>query len=97
VANAINQLNDSINGFDLRRLILYVGPENIERNKGNSVEVVLYVRQCLEKGNVVVFYKGMRIYKLKYRMVKDHVMSTIKIYFEDDINYAFSYFGYINW
>ncbi|MEI7979960.1 MAG: hypothetical protein WCI53_14015 [Bacteroidota bacterium] len=95
--NAINQLRDSNNGFDFRRLVLYVGPENIERNKGNSVEVELYVRQQLEKGNVAVFYKGDRIYKLKYRMVKDNVMSTIKIYFDDDTNFVFSYFGYINW
>ncbi len=93
----IYQLKEAENGFDLRQLVLYVGPENVVRNKGNSVEVELFVRNALEKGDAVVFYKGQRVFKLNKRIVADYVMSNIKIYFEDDKNYAFNYIGHINW
>lgn len=93
----IHQLKNAENTVDLRQVVLYLGPENAERNKGNSVEVELFVRNALENGNAAVFYKNQRVFKLTKRTVKDYVMSNIKIYFEDDSNYAFSYFGYINW
>ncbi len=94
---AINQLIEAESGFDLWRLVLYVGSENAEQNKGNSVDVEIIVRKALEKGDAAVFYKGQRIFKLYKRIVADSVMSNIKIYFEDDKNYAFSYIGHINW
>lgn len=95
--NAIDQLSNNPYGFDFRSLALYVGPENAERNRGNSVEVESYVKQQLEEGKAVVFYKGQRIYQLKCLVVKDYVMSTIRIYFDDEENCAFNYFGYIHW
>jgi hypothetical protein len=94
---AINQIDTTENGFDLRQLILYIGPENSESNKGNSEIVELYLRMAIENGNASVFYRGKRIFKLKKLILNDYVMSTIKIYFDDDKNYVFSYFGHINW
>jgi hypothetical protein len=94
---AINQLDTTENGFDLRQLILYIGPENSDRNKGNSDIVELYVRMAVENGNAPVFYRGKRIFKLKKLIINSYVMSEIKIYFDDDKNYLFSYFGHINW
>lgn len=94
---AINQIDTSENGFNLRQLILYIGPENSERNKGNSDIVELYVRMAVENGNAPVFYRGERIFKLKKLILNSYVMSEIKIYFDDDKNYLFSYFGHINW
>ena len=94
---AINQIDTTENGFNLRQLILYIGPENSERNKGNSDIVELYVRMAVENGNAPVFYRGERIFKLKKRIINSYVMSEIKIYFDDEKNYLFSYFGHINW
>lgn len=94
---AINQINTTKGGFDLRQLAVYVGTENTQRNNGNSAEVELYVRGELEKGNAAVFYRGQRIYKLNKRTISDVVLSTIKIYFDDVENFVFSYFGYIHW
>lgn len=94
---AINQIDTNENGFDLRQLILYIGPENSERNKGNSEIVELYLRMSVENGNATVFYRGKRIFKLKKLILNDYIMSTIKIYFDDDKNYLFSYYGHINW
>jgi hypothetical protein len=94
---AINQLSEAENGVDLRKLVLYFGQENSELNSGNSAYVEQFVRNALEAGNAIVFYKDQRIYKLTKRTIIDAVMSTIKIYAEDEKNYAFSYFGYINW
>ena len=94
---AINQIDTTENGFDLRQLILYIGPENSERNKGNSEIVELYLRNAIENGNASVFYRGKRIFKLKKLIINTYVMSEIKIYFDDDKSYVFSYFGHINW
>ena len=94
---AINQIDTTENGFDLRQLILYIGPENSERNKGNSEIVELYLRNSVENGNATVFYQGKRIFKLKKRILNDYIMSTIKIYFDDEKSYVFSYYGHINW
>ncbi len=94
---ALIKVKEIDSSFNLRSLVVYTGYENAERNKGNSAEIEAYVRQLLEKGQVVVYYKGQRVFKLKKRVVKDIVMSTINIYYDDDKNYAFFYFGYINW
>lgn len=93
----LNQLKAAKHGFDLRKLVLYVGIENIEYNKGNSVEIELFVRSKLEKGEAIVHYKGQRINKINKVTYADLVMSTIKMYYDDENNFAFSYFGYINW
>jgi hypothetical protein len=94
---ALIQVKEIDSSFNLRSLVVYTGYENAERNKGNSAEIEAYVRQLLENGQAVVYYKGQRVFKLKKRVVKDIVMSTINIYYDDDKNYAFFYFGYINW
>lgn len=94
---AIKQVKEINSNFDLRSLVVYIGPENAERNKGNSTELETYARTLLENGEAVVYYKGRRVFKLKRRVVYDIVMSTIHIYYDDDKNYAFFYFGHINW
>ncbi len=95
--NAINQFRYIQGGFDLRNLVIYAGIDKAELNNGNSDDVELYVRKLAESGNVAIFYKGQRIYKLNCIIIKDYVMSTITIYYEDEKNYVFSYFGHINW
>lgn len=94
---ALIQVKEIDSSFNLRSLVVYTGYDNAERNKGNSAEIETYVRQLVENGQAVVYYKGQRVFKLKKRVVNDIVMSTINIYYDDDKNYAFFYFGYINW
>ena len=94
---ALIQVKEIDSSLNLRSLVVYIGYENAERNKGNSAEIETYVRQLVENGQAVVYYKGQRVFKLKTRVVKDIIMSTINIYYDDDKNYAFFYFGYINW
>jgi hypothetical protein len=94
---ALIQVKAIDSSFNLRSLVVYTGYDNAERNKGNSAEIEAYVRQLVENGQAVVYYKGQRVFKLKRRVVTDIVMSTIDIYYDDDKNYAFFYFGHINW
>lgn len=94
---ALIQVKEIDSSFNLRSLVVYIGYDNAERNKGNSAEIETYVRQLVENGQAVVYYKDQRVFKLKKRVVNDMVMSTINIYYDDDENYAFFYFGYINW
>ena len=93
----LNQLKAAKHGLDLRKLVLYVGLDNIEYNKGSSTAIELFVRSKLEKGEAIVHYKGQRINKMNIVTYADLVMSTIKMYYDDENNFAFSYFGYINW
>ncbi len=94
---AINELKAAQSGFDLRKLVLYIAPESEERNKGNSPDVELYVRQLIERGEAVVYYKGKRILILNKRILSDYIMSNIILYFDDEKNCAFSYIGHLNW
>jgi len=94
---ACNQLKAARNGFDLRQLVVYIGPENGERNKGNSQDVEVYVRTALERGQVAAYYKGQRVFTLHKVIYSNVVMSYIRIFFEDARNCAFAYTGTINW
>lgn len=96
-STAIHLLREAKEGFDLGQLVLYVGLDNSLRDVGHAVELDLYVRSYVEKGNVAIYYKGQRIYALKCRVVSDVVMSTINLYYDDDKNSLFQYYGYINW
>jgi hypothetical protein len=96
-STAIHQLREGKEGFDLRQLVLYVGLDNSLRDAGHGIELELYVRSYVEKGNVAIYYKGQRIDTLKCRVVSDVVMSTINLYYDDDKNSLFQYYGYINW
>lgn len=97
LSTAQKKLKSDTNGIDLRKISLYCGPENEELNKGNSYEIESLVKNALEKGEAMVYYKGSRIDKLQKKTDGDYVMSVVKIYFDDEINPAFSYYGYIRW
>lgn len=94
---ASNQLKMAGHGFDLRKLVLYIGPDNEEQNKGNSYTVDMLIRQSVEKGNAVLFYKGKRIFTLQKQVYSDYMMSNIKIYYNQSDNCAYNYTGHINW
>lgn len=97
LSTAQKKLKSDTNGIDLRKIALYFGPENDYLNKGNSYEIESLVKNALEKGEAMVYYKGSRIDKLQKKTDGDYVMSVVKIYFDDETNPAFSYYGYIRW
>lgn len=94
---AINELKDAVNGYDLKQLVVYIGPDNEAQNKGNSSTVDVLVRQSVENGNVVVYYKGKRIHSLHKLVQWDAVMSAIRIYHSQRDDCAYNYIGHVNW
>jgi hypothetical protein len=61
---AINKMESAVDSFDLKSLVVYEGLEDVSQNTGNSRVVERYVKQVVEQGNAIVFYKGQRIYTL---------------------------------
>jgi hypothetical protein len=63
---AIEQLQKAPHGFDLRKLIVYLGPNSSNQNSTYSVVVESRVKLMLFSGNAVVYFKGKRIDSLQY-------------------------------
>jgi hypothetical protein len=61
---AVHQLEKANNGFGLNTLIIYEGRDNQKQNVGNSAIVERYLKQLVEQGKAIVYYKEMRIYTL---------------------------------
>ena len=61
---AVHQLEKANNGFGLNTLIIYEGRDNQKQNVGNSTIVERYLKQLVEQGKAIVYYKEMRIYTL---------------------------------
>jgi hypothetical protein len=61
---AATQTEEAKDGFDLQTLILYEGRENLNQNNGNSRILVSFIKQQVEQGKALVFYKGEPIFKL---------------------------------
>jgi hypothetical protein len=61
---AATQLEQATNGFDLKTLIIYEGTENSSRNLEDSRILESYIKQRVEQGKDLVFFKGKRIFTL---------------------------------
>ena len=61
---AATQLEQAANGFDLKTLIIYEGIENSNRNLEDFAILESYLKQRVEQGKAMVFFKGKRIYTL---------------------------------
>ncbi len=61
---ALQQFKKADEGFDLRKLIIYEGIKNSNQNNGNSSILERYIKQLVEQGKAIVFYKGQLIFKL---------------------------------
>jgi hypothetical protein len=57
-------LEQAANGFDLKTLIIYEGIENSNRNLEDCAIIESYLKQRVEQGKALVFFKGKRIYTL---------------------------------
>lgn len=91
---AANQLKNAQQGFNLRKLILYDGPNLNQSNVGNSQVVLKFIKDLFYKGKTVVYYKGERIYTFKIQSI--NIGETIldqgtetSIYVDDVNNYLF--------
>ena len=61
---AATQLEQAANGFDLKTLIIYEGIEHPNRNLEDSRILESYIKQRVEQGKDLVFFKGKRIFTL---------------------------------
>lgn len=94
---ALTQLQSAEHGFDLRQLVLYIGPDNPGQNKGNSATVETFIRQMTERGEAVVYYKEKRIYTLQKQVEWDSIMSVVWMFYENKSDAAFQFIGHLNW
>jgi hypothetical protein len=86
-------LNNGDDGFDLRSIVLYYGPDNIQQNTGNSIIVELIIRQLVERGAAAVYYKGNRIYNLQKQILSDDFRAIINVYYDQPDDSIFLYVG----
>lgn len=61
---AAKQLEEAANGFNLKNLIIYEGVENSNRNLEDFAILKSYLKQRVEQGKAIVFFKGERIFTL---------------------------------
>lgn len=61
---AATQTEEAKDGFDLQKLTLYEGRENLNQNNSNSKLLESFIKQQVEQGKALVFYKGERVFKL---------------------------------
>ena len=64
---AARQLEQAANGFDLKTLNIYEGIENSKRNMEDFAILERYLKQRVEQGKAIVYYKGVQIYTLCYQ------------------------------
>ncbi|MBK9401467.1 MAG: hypothetical protein IPN36_11605 [Bacteroidetes bacterium] len=99
---AVEEIEKAKNGFDLRNLIVYYGPEVDTLNVGNSKIVESYIMQCVRNGAAAVFYKGKRVFTFKHRYettgkeILDHGYE-IRMYFDDPGNWLFKDHHHLGW
>ena len=84
---AYNQLKTSRSTFDLKKIVVYIGPENKEQNRGNSGLIDLYLKRLVFAGNAIVYYKGRQIYTLQVSEQADSgtMFSSVTKIFYDSI------------
>lgn len=93
----MKQLKNETNGFDLRCIVLYIGPENEKQNQGNSTIIEKLLEKWVEDDNAIVFYKDEQITTLKKEIQSDYVITIIKVYYKENEDYLFNYVANIRW
>jgi hypothetical protein len=104
---AATQTEEAKDGFDLQSLILYEGRENQNQNNGNSRILVSFIKQQVEQGTALVFYKGERVFKLcctsklrdegiTFSEILNRGYETI-IFFDQPENYLFYDYSNMGW
>jgi hypothetical protein len=99
-ANLIEQANID---FDLRTLIIYNGIEDKSQNIGNSTVVRNHLKQLLEGGSAIVFYKGKQISTLQCKAEFKDLGGILysgyetRTYFDDTENCIFTEYVHMGW
>jgi hypothetical protein len=100
---AADQLENGSDKMDLRTLILYNGTEDMRQNNGSSTIVANEVKQLVEKGNAIVYYKGKRIFTLQCTSelinqndMLNHGYET-RIFYDDKENCIFKDYRIMGW
>lgn len=100
---AADQLENGNDQMDLRTLILYNGTEDIRQNNGSSTIVGNAVKQLVEQGKAIVYYKGKRIFTLQYSSelinqndILNHGYET-RIFYDDKENCIFRDYQIMGW
>ena len=89
--------------MNLRTLILYNGTEDIRQNNGSSTIVGNAVKQLVEQGKAIVYYKGKRIFTLQRSSelinqndILNHGYET-RIFYDDKENCIFRDYQIMGW
>lgn len=100
---AADQLENGNDQMDLRTLILYNGTEDIRQNNGSSTIVGNAVKQLVEQGKAIVYYKGKRIFTLQRSSelinqndILNHGYET-RIFYDDKENCIFRDYQIMGW
>jgi hypothetical protein len=100
---AADQLENGNDQMDLRKLILYNGTEDIKQNTGSSTIVGNAVKQLVEQGKAIVYYKGKRIFTLQRSSelinqndILNHGYET-RIFYDDKENCIFRDYHIMGW
>jgi hypothetical protein len=99
---AAEQVKQAENGFDLSTLVVYYGPPREIETPENAPMTGGIVRQLLEHGEAVVYYKGKRIYSLKHTSTTDDQDNyifgyTVMIYYDDVENCLYKEYHHQGW
>jgi hypothetical protein len=99
-ANLIAQANTD---FDLRTLIIYNGIEDKNQNMGNSTVVRNHLKQLVEGGSAIVFYKDVQIFTLQSKSEYQDEGGILqggyltRTYFDDKENCIFTDYVHVGW
>jgi len=100
---AADQLENGNDQMNLRMLILYNGTEDIRQNNGSSTIVGNAVKQLVEQGKAIVYYKGKRIFTLQRSSelinqndILNHGYET-RIFYDDKENCIFRDYHIMGW
>ena len=99
-ANLVEQANTD---FDLRTLIVYNGTEDEKQNVGNSMIVRNHLKQLVEGGFAIVYYKDNQIFTLQSKSEYQNeggILQSgylIRTYFDDIENCIFNEYVHLGW
>lgn len=100
---AADQLENGNDQMNLRTLILYNGTEDIRQNNGSSTIVGNAVKQLVEQGKAIVYYKGKRIFNLQRSSelinqndILNHGYET-RLFYDDKENCIFRDYHIMGW
>jgi hypothetical protein len=99
-ANLVEQANTD---FDLRTLIVYNGTEDEKQNVGNSMIVRNHLKQLVEGGFAIVYYKDNQIFTLQSKSEYQNeggILQSgylIRTYFDDIENCIFTEYMHLGW